>query len=84
MIPWAALPWAKIAAGAAIMAAVGSGIAWHVHRVDLAREQGTTAGQTEVRAQWDKATPDPGVVLADVLGSLATAGAELAAEGDGE
>lgn len=55
---WAALPWTKFAAAGVVVAAFGGLVAWHVHRVDLAREQGTIAGRAEVQAKWDKETLD--------------------------
>jgi hypothetical protein len=51
-----ALPWAWIAVVVALLAAIGAGIAWHVHRVDLARTQGHTAGAAEIQARWDAST----------------------------
>lgn len=52
------LPWRRIIPALAIFAVVGSVIAWHVHRVDLAREQGHEAGSAEVQAQWDRSDLD--------------------------
>jgi hypothetical protein len=64
----AALPWGRIAAAASLLAAVGAGIAWHVHRVDLARAEGHVRGRAEVQVQWDAAT-----ILAQRLAARATA-----------
>jgi hypothetical protein len=54
VIPLSLLPWRKIIPALALLAAVGAGIGWHVHRVDTARAEGRAAGADEVRAEVEK------------------------------
>lgn len=48
-------PQYKLAAYGLLLAGIATAVgAWHIHAVDIAKEDGTKAGRKEVQAEWDK------------------------------